>query len=209
MEQIGVIAGFVLTLMVFSYLLGDNFLYRVAVYIFVGLTAGFITVIVWTNIIMPWVSQTIITSIDEGDTILLTFGFVPILLATLVLLKTSSYLGGLGNIAIAILVGVGSAVALVGAVTGTLIPLVLNVGNTPNMVNNVIIAVGVVTTLIYFQYISWHRQRDQEVKRQPIRPIGIIGQGFIITTLGALYATAIITSLTVFSERISFLMSGG
>lgn len=209
MEQIGVIAGFVFTLMVFSYLLGDNFLYRVAVYIFVGLTAGFVTVLVTTNIVIPWISDTIITSIDAGDTILLTFGFVPILLATLVLLKTSSYLGGLGNIAIAILVGVGSAVALVGAITGTLIPLVFNIGTTPNLLNNIIITVGVVTTLIYFQYISWHRQRNEAINQQPIRPLGLVGQGFIITTLGALYATAIITSLTVFSERISFLLNGG
>lgn len=209
MEQIGIIAGFVFTLMVFSYLLGDNFLYRIAVYVFVGLTAGFITVVVWSNIIVPWVSQTIITSVDEGNTILLTFGLIPILLATLVLLKTSSYLGGLGNLAIAILVGVGTAVALVGALTGTLIPLALNVGNTPNIINSIIIVVGVVTTLIYFQYVTWHRRKPEDAKRQPIRPLGMVGQGFIITTLGALYATAIITSLTVFSERISFLLNGG
>ncbi|HLV33734.1 MAG TPA: hypothetical protein VKY59_01415, partial [Spirillospora sp.] len=56
MEQIGLWAGFVLTLMVFSYILGDNFLYRLAVYVFVGLAAGYIVVITWESVIWPWVN---------------------------------------------------------------------------------------------------------------------------------------------------------
>ena len=45
MDDIGLIIGFVFTLMIFSYLLGDNFLYRLAVYVFVGFTAGFIAIV--------------------------------------------------------------------------------------------------------------------------------------------------------------------
>ena len=51
-DQIGLWIGFILTLMVFSYLLGDNFLYRLAIYIFVGLAAGFVTMATVVGVVM-------------------------------------------------------------------------------------------------------------------------------------------------------------
>ena len=33
-----------------------------------------------------------------------------------------------------------------------------------------------------------------------------MGQGIIVVTLGAIYAAAILTSLTIFSERLGFLV---
>ena len=62
MEQIGLWAGFVLTLMIFSYLLGDNILYRLAVYVFVGLAAGYITVVTWDSVIWPWINGTVLNT---------------------------------------------------------------------------------------------------------------------------------------------------
>ena len=45
MEELGLMVGFILTLMVYSYLIRDNFLYRIAVYVFVGIAAGFVTIV--------------------------------------------------------------------------------------------------------------------------------------------------------------------
>ena len=52
-DFIGSIIGFILTLMVFSYLLGDNGLFRLAVYILVGVSAGFVAVVALYNLIWP------------------------------------------------------------------------------------------------------------------------------------------------------------
>ena len=43
-EFIGLIVGFILTLLVFSYLLGDNPLYRIAIHLLVGTSAAYAAV---------------------------------------------------------------------------------------------------------------------------------------------------------------------
>lgn len=204
MESIGLIAGFVLTLMVFSYVLGDNILYRLAVYVLVGLTAGYVAIVTVEGVLIPWFSN----AISSGNPLTFGIGFLPVVLATLLLLKTSSRLGRLGNLAIAFMVGVGGMVALVGAISGTLIPLTLTTGDstTGDTLNTVILFLGVICTLIYFQY-TFTRPNSGGKRRLPIQAISAVGQGFIVVTFATLYAAAILTSLTIFTERISFLLT--
>jgi hypothetical protein len=83
-DQIGLWAGFILTLMVFSYLLGDNFLYRLAVYIFVGLAAGYVTMVTVESVILPWVRGTLYSG-DVGTQVI---GGLPLLLGFLLLFKS-------------------------------------------------------------------------------------------------------------------------
>jgi hypothetical protein len=64
-----------------------------------------------------------------------------------------------------------------------------------------------VSSLIYFQYLA-RRLPDGSTRRNiVVRFFGTIGQGFIVVTFGALYAAAIISSLTVFSERLGFILA--
>lgn len=205
MESIGIIAGFVLTLMVFSYVLGDNILYRLAVYILVGLSAGFIAIVTVESVLIPWFARTVGTGVPVN----IGIGLLPVMLATFLLLKTSSRVGQLGNLALALIVGIGSAVAVVGAVTGTLLPLTASAGaGAGGTLNTIIIFFGIICTLIYFQYIGARRIPDGRIRRnRSIQLISVVGQGFIIVTLAALYAAAILTSLTIFSERISYLLT--
>lgn len=209
-EQIGLWAGFVLTLMVFSYVLGDNFLYRLAVYIFVGLAAGFITVVTMESVLTPWVE----TTIASGEAGSAAIGLIPFLLAVLLLFKTSARLARFGNLGIAFIIGVGAAVTLVGAITGTLIPLARataaegrNTSDGRALLDAVIIVIGVVSSLVYFQYLARRGPLGQPERAPAIRAISVLGQGFIVVTLGAMYAAAILTSLTIFSERVAFILT--
>ncbi|MEN4099916.1 MAG: hypothetical protein ROW52_08335, partial [Anaerolineaceae bacterium] len=52
-DLIWTIVGFILTLMVFSYLFGDNPLFRLTTYLFIGVTAGFSAVMVIYHVLMP------------------------------------------------------------------------------------------------------------------------------------------------------------
>jgi hypothetical protein len=204
-EQIGLLVGFILTLCVFSYVLGDNFLYRLAVYVFVGLAAAYITIVTTESVILPWLRSTVMSG-DLGNMIL---GAIPIILALLLLLKAVPRVSGLGTLALAFIIGVGTAVAVVGAIAGTLLPLVNSTSSitSGDLLNGVIIFVGVICSLIYFQYLA-RRLPDVRTRRNiVVRFFGTIGQGFIVVTFGALYAAAIISSLTVFSERISFIIA--
>jgi len=208
-EDIGLWAGFILTLMVFSYMLGDNFLYRLAVYVFVGLAAGFISIVTLESVIVPYFRETL----GSGEAGKVVLGVVPILFGVLLLLKTSPRLAQIGNIGIAFVIGIGSAVALVGALTGTLIPLARTTASEGvnaegvDLLNAVIIVVGVVSSLVYFQYLARRNVEGESERGRISRVVGRVGEGFIVVTLGALYGSAILTSLTIFSERISFLLN--
>lgn len=206
-EQIGLWAGFVFTMMIFSYILGDNFLYRIAVYVFVGLSAGYITLVTVESVLVPWINGTVLSAdADIGARIV---GIIPLLLGLLLLLKSSLRLSRVGNIAVAFIIGVGTAVALVGAISGTLIPLARATGSgvTLDVLNGFLMFIGVASTLIYFQYLA-RRTPSGKIQRSLLgQVIGSIGQIFIIITLGSIYAGAILTSLTVFSERVGFILS--
>jgi len=206
MEDIGLWGGFILTLMVYSYIIADTFLYRLAVYVFVGLVAGYITIVTVESVLLPWFDRTL----GSGETVNTGLGFLPVLLATLLLLKNarSVTLARLGNLGIAVIIGVGASVALVGALTGTLIPLAEDTVNAGagDALEAVLIFIGVASSLIYFSYLARRTPEGEVVQSRPIQVISTVGQGFIVVTLGALYAGAILTSLTIFSERIGYML---
>jgi hypothetical protein len=210
MEQIGTAAAFVLTLMVFSYILGDNFLYRLAVHTFVGLAAAFLAIVTWENVLRGWFESTVLRGVQQNAPEALALGLLPVLLGVLLLFKTSRRIGRFGNLAVAFVVAVGAAVAIAGALTGTLVPLTLSTGNgADGLVNTVIIFIGVISALIYFEALG-RRTRSGTIERPLVtQVVGFVGQGFIVITLGALYGAAILTSLTVLTERVGFLLSGG
>ncbi len=206
-EQVGLWIGFIFTLMIFSYILGDNFLYRIAVYVFVGLAAGYITLVTVENVIVPWIQGTLLSSSAGLGGILI--GLVPFVFGILLLLKTSPRLGRIGNIAIAFIIGVGTAVALVGAIAGTLLPLAMSTGSGArvDVLNGFLISLGVVCTLLYFYYLARRQPDGSTQRRLVVRAAAGMGQLFIVVTLGAIYAGAILTSLTIFSERIGFILA--
>ncbi|MBE0688778.1 MAG: hypothetical protein IH587_01495 [Anaerolineae bacterium] len=210
LDQIGLWAGVVFTLMIFSYLLGDNFLYRLAVYIFAGVAAGFVFIVALQNAILPWLRITILApnlGIAER-----AFGVTPIILGALLLLKISPRYGRLGNLALAVIIGVGTAVAAVGAVSGTLIPLADATANTitEDALSGVIVLIGVISTLIYFMYVARRIPGQLATTGRRgllVQVISVVGKGFIVVTLSALYAGALLSSLTIFSERVAALVA--
>ena len=68
-DWIGAFLGFVLTLLIFSYLIGDNPLFRITVHIFIGVSAGFAAVIAIENIILPRLIDPLFSS-NRGEQVL-------------------------------------------------------------------------------------------------------------------------------------------
>ena len=52
-EVISALAGLLLTLMVFRYLIGDNPLFRFAIYLFIGVSSGYAATIIWHDVLVP------------------------------------------------------------------------------------------------------------------------------------------------------------
>ncbi len=192
--------SFVLTLAIFSYLLGDNWLYRLAVAVFVGVSAAFISSVTLQSVILPLTRGTPIE--------IITFLGIPLLLVLLLVLKPVRWLRPFAALALAFLIAVGAAVALLGALTGTLIPIVADTaavdfnGEPLQLANGILIVIGVVTSLLYFQYIAKER-RDGTISRgRIVQALSVIGEGFIAVTLGALFGTAILTSLSILAGQL-------
>jgi hypothetical protein len=216
MELLGTLVGFTLTLFVFSYIFGDNILFRVAIHIFVGVSAGIVAVIVCYNVIWPQLIRPMLSGSQTERMFLL----LPLIMCLLVLAKLSQRISGLGALPIAYLVGVGAAAAVGGALMGTIFP---QVGATINLFDlgamsqsgkpigqaiplGVIMLIGTLSTLIYFQFGTRAHRPGASRRAVWLEMIAWAGQGFIAITLGALFAGVYAAALTAWVERLNFLV---
>lgn len=201
-DTIGLLIGFTLTLMIYSYIIGDNPLFRLGVNILVGVSGGYTSVVVLRTIILPVFAQLIANPISIDSLLWL----VPILLALLLILQRLPGFAWLGDNALALMIGVGSAIALVGAITGTLLPQILRFGDNLDLglLESIIVAVLTVCTLLTF-YFTGKNTGDGEWKRPLwLRGIVPIGQTVLVITFGFLFATVISTSLVLLTQRIDY-----
>ena len=208
-ELISGLIGFVLTLLIFSYLIGDNPLFRSAVYIFIGVSSGYAAVVVWHNVLMP----KLFLPIASAGTDQLVLLVIPLILSVSLLAKLSPRISWLGSFAMALLVGVGAATALSGAVAGTLIPqsrAAMDAFIMPSafeLIEGTIMLAGTVLTLIYFQF-SAKRAGDGSVKRNVIiEMLAWGGRVFIAITFGVLFAGVYMAALTAMLERLSAIIN--
>lgn len=215
------VLSFLFTLLILSYLIGDNPLFRAAVYIFVGVSSGYIAAVVWWQVLVPRLFNPLIAAFASGSIADMIFAFVPLIGAALILMKVSPRLAGMGRGAMAFIVGVGAAVTIAGALTGTFLPQVMGTIDAFDMnsvrgdaslfieaaTNGIIILAGTVFTLIYFHFGA-QAKADGSMKRfQPIEILGWIGNIFIGITLGAIFAGVYAAALTALIERISSLIN--
>ena len=207
-ELVTGILGFCFTVALLSYLIGDNVLYRVALHLFIGVSVGYVTLVVIYQVLIP----RLVLPLSSGDTGIMALASVPLVLFVFLVLKLSPRTAPLGNISMGFLFGVGTAVAVVGALRGTLVPqvraawLALIPGADLAFLNNVIILIGTITTLLTFQFWLQGRTPSGEVRRvAAMRMLADIGQGFLVITLGAIYGGLIVSGIAVFSERLAAL----
>ncbi len=204
------IVAFLFTVMAFSYLIGDNPLFRVAIYIFVGVSAGYVAAVAWWQVLWPDLIIPLVSGSTSQKAILAT----PLLLSGLLLMKAWPPLSRLGTPAVALLVGVSAAVAIGGAVTGTLFPQINATveafdprnSNSPfeALFNGSLILGGVVTTLAYFHFGA-RATADGSVRRLGlIELFAFIGSIFLAVTLGVLFAGVYSAALTALIERLQF-----
>ena len=211
-ELISALIGLTLTLMVFSYLIGDNPLFRIAVYLFIGVASGYAAAVVWHSVLVPKLSQAFTT--------LSPLSIVPFVFGISLLAKLFPRTSWIGSFAMAVLVGVGAAAAVGGALLGTLMPQtqaaidgfdVLSAGNlgeaASRLIEGVVMLAGTVFTLASFHF-SAGRAADGTPKRNRIlEGIAWVGRVFIALTFGVLFAGVYMSALTAMIERLSFVLN--
>ena len=207
-EITGLVAGAVLTLMIFSYLLGDNPLYRLALHLFIGALVGYSFGIVLRDVLV----HTVLAELGTNP-----LGVViPLVLGILLLLKGFPRHAYVGNLSVAYLVGVGTAVALSGALLGTLVPQVGATGRALNvasgassrmgLLDGLLIVVGTVCTLMVPTFTARKQGGLAGVWAQFVRLAAGLGRIFLIVALGVAFAGALTASLSIFIGRIQYLV---
>lgn len=210
-DLIAGMVSFLLTLMVLSYLIGDNPAFRVAVYLFVGVSAGYAAAVAWWQVLWP----RLVDPLLKGGFTERLLALVALILGILLLMKISPRTARLGNPVIAFLVGVGAAVAVGGAVLGTIVPQtqasinILDMSNAgknlgERLVFGVFMLVGTITTLAYFHFGAKPTPGGPR-RSKLVTILGWVGQVFIAITLGALFAGVFSAAMTALIERISSL----
>jgi hypothetical protein len=215
-DLIWTIVGFILTLLVFSYLFGDNPLFRLVTYLFVGVSAGFGAVMVIYHVIMP---RLLFPFLEGPFGLQTSLVIVPLILSILLLMKLFPRLAGAGEVPMAYLVGVGAAVIIGGAVLGTILTqgiatvnlfdfelgAQLGQNQLMRMLEGGILLVGTIGTLIYFQFSARSRGDQTPQRSRIVEILSSVGQVFIAITLGALFAGVFATALTALVDRVGFL----
>jgi hypothetical protein len=215
-EVISGFIGLILTLLVFSYLIGDNPLFRFTIYLFIGVSSGYAAFAAWQFVLWPKLFSPFLSQFGDLNQLLLLA--VPVVLSLSLLAKLSPRTSWMGNFAMAILVGVGAATAVGGALMGTLVPQAQAAMNEfgrgsatgseilVRLVQATIMFFGTILTLAAFHFTTGRAPDGSARQNGFLNGLGTAGRVFISITLGVLFAGVYVASLTAMIERLSTLI---
>ncbi|MCS6840309.1 MAG: hypothetical protein NZ699_10460 [Roseiflexus sp.] len=201
---VNIIAALV-TLMALSRVAGDNPLFRIAQYLFVGTSLGLAFVVAYHQVLRPAVLRLL-----EGSTPALWLYGVPFLLGMLLLPRIAGEqrLSWLANIPLALVFGVGGALAIGGAIIGTLLPQIRDTarplsGGIGEIVGVVVLVVGTVLTIASFYYTTPPESRSGRI----VRGAAAVGHWVIMVAFGFFFASALQSYTSALVERINFVLA--
>jgi hypothetical protein len=190
----------VLTIMVLSRIAGDNPLFRIAQYLFVGVSLGLALVVAYHQVLTPMV-RTIGSSTDRA----IMYG-IPLVLGVLFLPRITrrQEISWLANIPLALIFGVGAALALGGAIIGTLMPQILDTSNRPltgdgpQIAGAIVLALGTVLTLGSFYYTA----PAEGPRARILAPIAAVGHWLLMIAFGFFFASAVQSYMSALIDRL-------
>jgi hypothetical protein len=217
-DTAGILVAMILTLFVFSYLLGDNVLFRLAENLFVGVAVGYAVVVAFYNVLVPKLFSPLVNSLTAGDWQRAVLPIIALVFGLLLLLKPVRRLSWLGSLSVALLLGVGAAVAISGALLGTLLP---QIGATADITlygtrygpglavfSGLVLLIGTTAVLMHFYFGSGGEGVWSKFRMQLVRTWGGLGRWFIALTFGAILATTFLSTLSLLIGRVEFLVNG-
>lgn len=209
--------GLLVTLLIFSYLLNDNPLFRMTIYLFIGIASGYAAAVVWQYVLAPKV----LIVLQSTDPNLWLLTVIPLFFGATLLAKLFPKLSWLGSFGMALLVGVGAATALGGALLGTLMPQVgaaINAldfrsaeggtgGAFAKLLEGAVMLVGTVLTLGYFQFTASRAPDGTPKRNAAFEVVAWAGRFFIALTFGVIFAGVYMAALTAMIERLTTIIN--
>ncbi len=223
LNLVGTIIAVILTVMIFTYLLGDNPVFRLAEHILIGVSVGWATLQIFYNLLLPAFNYVL----DGSKTGSLDWWLylVPLALGLLLLARPLRAARPLTNLIMALVVGTVAALALAGALTGTLLPQVgatMLPLNTGDIIGRIVLLVGTILALWYFQFTVFKSSSTSftstEAAVEPgqiqaagisgiFRRVRLVGRWGIMLAFGAVFASVFLTYFAALVDRLLFLIN--
>ncbi|MBN1149905.1 hypothetical protein JXA84_01645 [candidate division WOR-3 bacterium] len=195
-ETIGIwIAGF-LTLAIFSFLYRDNVFYKIAESIYVGVSAGYLLVQGWHDVVIP----NLIIPLKTGNWIYV----FPAILSVFMMLQLFNKTRWFSHLSIAFVVGIGAGYGFVTFLKSNLYEQVFSAivplwnGNIWISLGQIILLLGTATGLFYFFFSIEHRGI--------FRAGGRLGMIFLMITFGASFGYTVMARISLLIGRFYFLL---
>lgn len=224
LAQIGALTAAALTLITLSYAFRDNPIFRAVLYLFIGVAAGYTAAIAVQDVILPQLIYPILDTFASTPTIGLIDLAVRLVLTFLLFTRLSPRAARLGSPVTALLAGVGAALAIAGAVQGTLMPqigaaagildmeqlqLSIQVGSYGETLEviftGLLMLLAVTSTLAYFHFGAQSRGKQEPLRNAYVEALAWPGAVFIAIALAALFTGVLQAALGAFVERVAFL----
>jgi len=195
--NIGIWIAALLTLAIYSFLYKDNPIYKAAEHIFVGVSAGYWAVVLWSNYAWPNLFEPLIR---QGNILFV----IPIIVGLMMFAPFIPKVGWLVRIPLTFTMGVSLSIFIIQTVQGEILPQVRAtflplVGvSLFQMVSNLLIILGVIFTLIYFYFSKPHKGA-----------LGIaakIGIWFMMVSFGASFGYTVMARISLLIGRMYFLL---
>jgi hypothetical protein len=207
-DLIGVWAGAILTLLVFSYLLGDTLLFRLAQAVFVGVAVGYAATVAVYLVLLPRLLDPLIENAWLNWPL-----FFPLALGMLLFTKLRASWAPLGNVSIAFLFGVGSALAIGGALSGALLPQLAAtiVSLSPAQgwntgINNFLLVFGTIGAFLSFRFMAKPQRPLARIIDAAGRGWSYFGRWFVLVAFGAIFADTAVSRVSILIGRVYYLL---
>ena len=195
----------IVTIMVLSRIFGNNPVFRVAQYLLVGVSLGLAFVVAYHQVLRPSVAGLI----SGGSNGAILYG-IPLALGLLLLPRITrrQEYSWLANIPLALIFGVGAALAVGGAIAGTLLPQILDTSNRPlvgdplQIAGTLVLALGTVITLSAFYYTV----PPESSRARIVALSATAGHWLLMIAFGFFFASAVQSYMSALNERLEFVI---
>lgn len=200
--DIGVWIAALLTLGIFSFLYRDNPVYKFCEHLFVGISAGYYVVLTYFSTIKPNLVTPLFTQFGEGRNFLLV---VPLFLGIMLFSRFFPRGEWLSRWPIALILGVYPALRITGfgqsdlveQIHGSILPLWGGM-NPGDLINNWLLVVGLLTTLVFFFFSKEHKGALGGTAK--------VGIYFLMVSFGASYGYTVMARISLLIGRVMFLL---
>ena len=202
-HEVGVWIAAFLTLGIFSFLYRDNPVYKFCEHLFVGISAGYWVVLTYYATIKPNLINPLFFAPFALDRHLLLV--IPLVLSHFLFSRFFPRGDWLSRWSIAMVLGVYPALRITGfaqgdlvqQINGSILPFWVS-GNPLASINNILLVVGLLATLVFFFFSTEHKGT--------IGGIAKIGVYFLMVSFGASYGYTVMARVSLLIGRVMFLL---